>query len=123
MNLLFVYGLYLILNVYLSHKPMLALLLILSWNYTESTYPIRIIETTPFPRRLHKMTEIQVYKMRIGFSYCRQAKVKGIDHLNYFDIYIIMLALLIGDIESNPGPRLDESLSVSSASAILKIIY
>ena len=53
--------------------------------------------------------------MRIGLNYCRQAKVKGIDHLNYFEIYIIMSALLIGGIERNPGPLLDESSNSSSA--------
>ena len=61
------------------------------------------------------MIEIQVYKMRIELNYCRQAKVKSIDHLNYFKIYIIMSALLIGGIERNPGPLLGESSNSSSA--------
>ena len=56
------------------------------------------------------MIEIQVYRMRIGLNYCRQARVKGIDYLNYFEIYIIMSALLIGGVETNPGP-LTQSVS------------
>ena len=50
--------------------------------------------------------------------------MKGIAHLNYFEIYINMSALLIGGIENNPGPRLDEFSNASSASGIFaKIIY
>ena len=49
--------------------------------------------------------------MRIGLNYCRQANVKGIDHLNYFE----MSALLIGGIERSPGPLLDDSSNSSSA--------
>ena len=55
-----------------------------------------------------------MYRMRIGLNYCRQAKVKGFDYLNYFEIYIIMATLLIGGIERNPGPLLDDSLASSS---------
>ena len=60
------------------------------------------------------MIEIQFYRMRIGLNYCRQAKVKDIDYLNYFEIYI-MSALLILGIKRNPGPLLDESANSSSA--------
>ena len=66
------------------------------------------------------MIEIQVYRMRIGLNYCRQASVKGIDYLNYFEIYIIMSALLIGGIKTNPGPRLDESSNSSAESGIFE---
>ena len=50
-----------------------------------------------------------MYRMRIGLNYSRQAKIKGLDHLNYFEIYIILSALLIGGIERNPGPSLNSS--------------
>ena len=50
-----------------------------------------------------------MYRMWIGLNYCHQAKVKGLDHLNYFEIYIILLALLIGGIEPNPGPSSNSS--------------
>ena len=60
------------------------------------------------------MIEIQVYRMRILLNYCRQAKVKGFDYLNYFEIYIIMATLLIGGIERNPEPLLDDSSDSSS---------
>ena len=66
------------------------------------------------------MIEIQVYRMRIGLNYCRQARVNGIDHLNYFEVYIIMSALLIEGIETNPGHHLDESSNSSSASGIFE---
>ena len=49
------------------------------------------------------MIEIQVYRMRIGLHYCRQTKVKGIDHLNYFEIYIIMSTLLTLRLHYVPG--------------------
>ena len=58
---------------------------------------------------MHNMIEIQMYRMRIGLNYCHQAKVKGLDHLNYFEIYIILSALLIGGIEPNPGPSSNSS--------------
>ena len=68
------------------------------------------------------MIEIQVHRMRIGLKYCRQARVKGIDHLNYCEILvcIIMSALLIGDIKTNPGTRLNESSNSSSANGIFE---
>ena len=46
--------------------------------------------------------------------------MKGTDYLNYFEIYIIMSALLIGGIETNPGLRLDESSNSSAASGIFE---
>lgn len=60
------------------------------------------------------MIEIQVHRMRIGLNYSRQTKVKGIDHLNYFEIYVILTTLLIGGIERNPGPLLNDSGDSSS---------
>ena len=49
--------------------------------------------------------------MWIGLHYCRQAKLKGIDYINYFDILLIMSMLLISGIERNPGPLSDSSIS------------
>ena len=52
--------------------------------------------------------------MRLGLHYCRQAKLKGIDYLNYQDILLIMSMLLISGIEGierNPGPLSDSSIS------------
>lgn len=51
--------------------------------------------------------------MRIGLHYCRQAKIKGVDYLNYFDILVIISMLFIGGIERNPGPLSDSSTSSS----------
>ena len=50
-----------------------------------------------------------MYRMRIGLNYSRQAKIKGLDHLNYFEIHIILSALLIGGLERNPGPSSNTS--------------
>ena len=50
-----------------------------------------------------------MYRMRIGLNYCHQAKIKGLDHLSYFEIYIILSALLIWGIERNPGPSSNPS--------------
>ena len=55
------------------------------------------------------MIEILLYRARIGLHYSRQAKVKGLDYLNYFDFLVIMSLLLIGGIEKNPGPHSDVS--------------
>ena len=57
------------------------------------------------------MISIAIYRMRIGLHYCRQAKLKGIDYLNYFDILLIMSMPLISGIERNPGPFSDSSIS------------
>ena len=61
------------------------------------------------------MIEIQIYRIRIGLNYSRQAKVKGLDYLNYFELLLIMSLLLIGGIEQNPGPMSDDSLNSSSS--------
>ena len=50
------------------------------------------------------MISIEVYRMRIGLHYSRQAKVKGIAHLNFFELLIVLSLLFIGGIERNPGP-------------------
>ena len=47
--------------------------------------------------------------MRIGLLYGRHAKVKGIKHLNQFELLIIMSLLLIAGIERNPGPSSESS--------------
>ena len=58
---------------------------------------------------------MQLYRARIGLHYSRQAKVKCLDYLNYFDFLVIMSLLLIGGIEKNPGPHSDVSLNSSSS--------
>ena len=47
--------------------------------------------------------------MQIGLHYGRHAKVKGIQHLNQFELLIIMSLLLIAGIERNPGPSSESS--------------
>ena len=42
--------------------------------------------------------------MRISLHYSRHDKVKGIAHLNIFELLIILSILFIGCIEQNPGP-------------------
>ena len=64
--------------------------------------------------------------MRIGLHYSRHAKVKGIEHLNQFELLIIMSLLLIGGIERNPGPSSESSVDSNSdlsatSSILLKI--
>ena len=53
--------------------------------------------------------------MRIGLNYCRQAKLKGIENFNYFELLVIMSILLIAGIERNPGPLSDSSVSSSDS--------
>lgn len=64
------------------------------------------------------MISIAMYRMRIGLHYCRQAKLKGIDYLNYFDISVIISMLLISGIERNPGPISDSSISSTTTTYI-----
>ena len=47
--------------------------------------------------------------MRIRLHYSRHDKVKGIAHLNFFELLIILSLLFIGDIERNPGPSSSSS--------------
>ena len=64
------------------------------------------------------MISIEVYRMRIGLHYSRHDKVKGIAHLNFFELLIILSLLFIGGIERNPGPSSsssDDSISLLSA--------
>ena len=42
------------------------------------------------------MISIEVFRIRIGLHHSRHAKVKGIEHLNYFELLIMMSLLLIG---------------------------
>ena len=64
------------------------------------------------------MISIEVYWMRIGLHYSRHAKVKGIAHLNFFELLIVLSLLFIGGIERNPGPSTsssEDSISLLSA--------
>ncbi|MCG8046167.1 MAG: reverse transcriptase domain-containing protein [Candidatus Thiodiazotropha endolucinida] len=60
------------------------------------------------------MIAIEIYRIRIGLNYSRQAKVKGIKHLNYFEMLIIMSLLLIAGVERNPGPASESSVGSTS---------
>ena len=60
------------------------------------------------------MISIEVFRIRIGLHYSRHAKVKGIEHLNYFELQIMMSLLLIGGIERNPGPTSESSAGSNS---------
>ena len=57
------------------------------------------------------MIAIEIYRIRIGLNYSRQAKIKGIKHLNYFELLLIMALLLIAGVERNPGPASESSVS------------
>ena len=46
-----------------------------------------------------------------GLNYSHQAKVKGIKHLSYFELLIIMSLLLIAGVERNPGPVSESSVN------------
>ena len=69
------------------------------------------------------MISIEVYRMRIGLNYSQHDKVKGIAHLNFFELLIILSLLFIGGIERNPGPLSSSSNdSISFLSATEHII-
>ena len=55
------------------------------------------------------MIALEIFRMRIGLHYSRQVKVKGIEHLNFFEFLIIISLLFISGIERNPGPVLSAS--------------
>ena len=57
------------------------------------------------------MIATEIYRIRIGLNYSRQAKIKGINHLNYFELLIIMSLLLIAGVERSPGPASEYSVS------------
>ncbi|MES9992770.1 MAG: endonuclease/exonuclease/phosphatase family protein, partial [Candidatus Thiodiazotropha sp.] len=62
------------------------------------------------------MIALEIFRMRIGLHYSRQVKVKGIEHINFFEFLIIMSLLFISGIERNPGPASTASSSSSSSS-------
>ena len=57
------------------------------------------------------MIATEIYRIRIGLNYSRQAKFKGIKHLNYFELLIIMSLLLIAGVKRNPGPASESSVN------------
>ena len=63
------------------------------------------------------MIFIEVYMMRIGLHYSRHAKVKGIAHLNCFELLIVLSLLFIGGIERISG------LSSSSSDDSISIVF
>lgn len=62
--------------------------------------------------------EIESYRLQIGLHFYRQAKVKGLHYLTFFELLVILSLLLIrsGDVELNPGPDPDLSLSTTGLS-------
>ena len=65
------------------------------------------------------MIAIEIYRIWIGLNYSRQAKIKGIKHLNYFELLIIMSLLLIAGVERNPYPSSESSVSSNSSQLIV----
>lgn len=64
------------------------------------------------------MIAIEIYRIRIGLHYSRHVRVKGIKHLNFFELLIIMSLLLIAGIERNPGPASQFSDTSFSSSSV-----
>ena len=65
--------------------------------------------------------DIDTYRMGIGLHYCRQTKAEGIKRLEsiFERLTILTLLLLIcGDVETNPGPDIDSSLSNANSSSV-----
>ena len=65
------------------------------------------------------MIAIEIYRIRIGLNYSRQAKIRGIKLLNYFELLIIMSLLLIAGVERNPYPSSESSVSSNSSQLIV----
>ena len=59
--------------------------------------------------------------MRIGTHYGRHCKIKGIEHLNSFELMIVLSILLIrsGNVELNPGPNSSNTNSESFDESII----
>lgn len=51
--------------------------------------------------------EVSEYRMHIGLHYCRHLKIKGLSHFSEFEFLIFLSILLLkcGDVETNPGPE------------------
>ena len=62
------------------------------------------------------MIEIEIYRMRIGLHCSRHFRIKGLEHLDLFELLITMSLLLIAGIEPNPGPNSEASTSSSNLS-------
>ena len=63
--------------------------------------------------------DLSTYRLRKGLHYHRHLKVEGLKFLSTFELLIVLSLILIrcGDIELNPGPKLDSDSSSSTASA------
>ena len=66
------------------------------------------------------MIALEIFRMWIGLHYSRQVKMKGIEHLNFFEFLIIISLLFISGIERNPGPVSSASFSSFSCSTTLE---
>ena len=65
--------------------------------------------------------DINTYRMGICLHYCRQTKAKGIKRLEFIFERLTILSLLLlkcGDVETNPGPDIDISLSSANSSSV-----
>ena len=64
--------------------------------------------------------DTDTYRMRKGLHYCRQTKAKCLKRLSVFELLIVLSLLLLkcGDVETNPGPDTDISLSSTSSSSV-----
>ena len=57
--------------------------------------------------------DTDTYRMRMGLHYCRHTKAKGLKRLSVCELQIVLILLLLkyDDVETNPGPDIDISLS------------
>lgn len=67
---------------------------------------------------------LETYRARIGCHYVRHSKVKGLEYLTVFDFFVILSTLLLkcGDVELNPGPSSDSSISSPNTSNLASSI-
>ena len=63
--------------------------------------------------------DLSTYRLQIDLHYHRHLKTKGLKSLSTFELLIVLSLILIrcGDIELNPGSKLDSDSSSSTASA------
>ncbi|MES9994358.1 MAG: reverse transcriptase family protein [Candidatus Thiodiazotropha sp.] len=68
------------------------------------------------------MIDIEIFRMRIGLHYSRHCRIKGLEHLDFFESLVIMALLLLAGVEPNPGPISEASTSSSNLSLDLNDI-
>ena len=64
--------------------------------------------------------DICIYRMRIGLNYRCHLKVKGLNYLSCFELFILLSLFLLqcGDTESNPGQISHSSLTTPDTSLV-----